>query len=519
MRKKEFYLLVCTVLLYSCATIVPPNGGANDTTPPQVLSIFPLNKTTNFSSKTIILSFDEYVELKETDKRISIYPSLEKPLKTKVKGKQVEVSLEAPLEKNTTYKILFDGCFVDYREGNVMENKEYIFSTGTSIDSGKIAGFIIDGLSLEKEKEFVCVLAKSKEEFLKGKYVAKTISSDNGDFQFTALKEKVEFWMFGFNDENKNNKWDSEEKIGFLKKPLLANEYKYLRTYDPAPQQKIKQVKCETPGIIEIEFKNEPKEAKLKFTQLEEKKLITRKEKNTIYIYFEPTKISKEKILIETKNMKQEEREIALIQNDQRKNYTINNPREESANFKMTKGIVIDWSYPLKEIQPIKVLLLEDTMQPIPFKYLLKKNQLILTANWENKKMYKVILSDSSVHNIYGEFNAKKNLFFVAEREMDKGEIILNVTELDKTKQYLFYVKQEDKPFSKIKNSETVRLIRKNMAPGNYTFLGVIDENGNGLWDRGEFNENKEPEESFILGQIKLDEKMDVEQKIAVKRQ
>lgn len=505
----------------SCATIVPPTGGPNDTIPPKIKAIFPPDKTINFNVRTIHISFDEYIDLKEQDKRISIYPSVEKPLKTRIKGKEVEIDLPENLVKNTTYKLVLDGCFADIHEGNIMEKKEYVFSTGNHIDSAVLKGFVLDGLNLEKEKEFICVLVKTKKDFESGKYISKEISSDNGEFSFSALNPDMSFYLFAFKDENKDGKWSSDEKIALLKNKVTPKSKPVLYSYDPSGPQKIKGLKNETAGIIEIEFKKEPVGAKIKFGNLDEKLLVTKKEKNKILIYYGPTTITKEKLTIEAKGIMKEEREIALLQNTVRQNEITTKNREETTAFTIDKGITLDWLFPLSKTYPEKIFVYEDTITAVPFKYQIKKNQLIINAAWEDTKEYKLLIRDSAVQNIYGSYNQNYKAFYQAKKTKDKGQVILNLTNLNPQIQYLFHVKQElneEKPIMSITNVDKIKLDKKDLIPGDFTFLLVIDENKNGVWDKGDYQTDKEPEPVFIIANVKLEEFVDIEQTIDVSR-
>jgi hypothetical protein len=516
MKNKDLFVIALATLMFSCATIVPPTGGPNDTTPPKILSIVPKDKTIRFTAKTINITFDEYVDLKEPDQRIALFPSAETPIKTKIKGKEIEIDLPENLEKNTTYKLVMDGCFVDIHEGNAIEKTEYLFSTGNQIDTATLSGVVFDGRSLEKEKGLTCVLTKTKEDFEKGKYCAKEISSENGTFSFTALDPNKSFFLFAFKDENKDGRWGTEEKIAILKKQVRAKSTWLLYSFDPSPDQKILTVKNEKEGIIEIAFKKEPMGAKINCTYLDQKMVIAKKEKEKIFLYYGPTKIVKEKLVIEAKELVPEEREIALLQKETRENTPVKQNREEKTGFDTDKGIELGWQYPLEKITPEKIFLFADTVRQIPFDYRIKKTQLIITAEWEAKKQYKLELKDSATQNIYGVYSQASKAIYFATQPKDKGNITLNVINLNPKKQYLFHVKQmhTEKPIKKAINETTTKIEIKDKTPGEFTVLMVIDENKNGQWDKGDYAQDREPEKVYAIATIKLEEKLDVEQTI-----
>ena len=62
--KTLFILIFFTGLIFSCAKRGTPTGGPKDTIPPLLTNASPKNKSIKFKSREIILSFDEYIKLK-----------------------------------------------------------------------------------------------------------------------------------------------------------------------------------------------------------------------------------------------------------------------------------------------------------------------------------------------------------------------------------------------------------------------------------------------------------------------
>ena len=56
-----------TVMMSSCANIIPPGGGPRDSLPPKLLFALPKDSAVNISPKLITLNFDEYITLQNVN--------------------------------------------------------------------------------------------------------------------------------------------------------------------------------------------------------------------------------------------------------------------------------------------------------------------------------------------------------------------------------------------------------------------------------------------------------------------
>jgi hypothetical protein len=121
-------------LLWTCANVSAPTGGAKDETPPKLLSTIPKQGQTNFPGKGITLEFDEYLKLKNPKEEIIITPNI-KDTKFTVKKNLVLIEFPEKLAENTTYSIAFREAIQDLNEGNPAEDLHLAFSTGDVIDS------------------------------------------------------------------------------------------------------------------------------------------------------------------------------------------------------------------------------------------------------------------------------------------------------------------------------------------------------------------------------------------------
>lgn len=211
---KQFtFLLTVILFLYGCAKVASPTGGPKDTTPPEVITSFPIHKAVNINTREISIEFNEYVRLVEPNKNIIISPSPNKNPKISLKqGKILEIEFADYLIQNTTYSINFGDAIVDNNESNKMGNKQLIFSTGSVLDSLQISGIIIDnttGCEAVAANVYLysmdSIPAPDKERPL---YFTRTDSFGQYTFKHLPLKS---FYVASHIDLNNNKRLDRDE--------------------------------------------------------------------------------------------------------------------------------------------------------------------------------------------------------------------------------------------------------------------------------------------------------------------
>lgn len=139
-------ILVCMVMILAsrCATISAPLGGPYDTLPPRILLIDPGYGKTNFDSKRITITFDEYILLQNQSSEFYTSPVMEKTPTLTIRNKSLQIDFDSPLDSNTTYALNFGNTVVDNNEGNAYTGLRYVFSTGDYIDSMLMSGYAVD---------------------------------------------------------------------------------------------------------------------------------------------------------------------------------------------------------------------------------------------------------------------------------------------------------------------------------------------------------------------------------------
>src|SRR5215831_2470481 len=153
-----FSILLCRFQT-GCANIIPPTGGPRDSLPPVLVGASPKDSTTNFHSKTVALTFDEYVQLDDNiNEEFIMSPTPDNAPFPEGKLRTVTVKLRDSLKPNTTYLLDFGNAIKDVNEGNRLKNFVYVFSTGDAIDNGTISGNVSVAETGEADSTLIVLL-------------------------------------------------------------------------------------------------------------------------------------------------------------------------------------------------------------------------------------------------------------------------------------------------------------------------------------------------------------------------
>lgn len=218
-RQIGIYLLLVIAVL-GCAKVGSPYGGPKDDKPPQVVKTKPpINSTKFVPQKKIVITFDEYIQLKDIFQEMIISPPLEGNVMAQMSGKSliVEFPKEAVFD-TTTYTLSFGNAILDNNEGNVLENYEYVFSLNDYLDTLNIEGKIVNAFNhkADEERMFVMLyknLADSAPLLEKPQYVCK--ADKEGIFSMHNLEAGI-YRIFALKDMNTNLLFDlPNEQIAF----------------------------------------------------------------------------------------------------------------------------------------------------------------------------------------------------------------------------------------------------------------------------------------------------------------
>jgi hypothetical protein len=224
-RTMRVLLILLLWLVGGCASDRPPSGGVADTTPLQVLLSDPAPSTVNVSTKTIRLTFNHYVTARQLLKALNVTPSVG-GYDITVDAKNTILSLDRPLQQNTTYILTLDKNLRDNRGQTLPAPYTMAFSTGAVIDSGTIKGKVINNDCSPATNALILAFAEHPESAESGKLLAREpdylIQADpSGVFSFRHIAARS-YRIIAINDRNNDLRYTmGEEEIGLSSMALV----------------------------------------------------------------------------------------------------------------------------------------------------------------------------------------------------------------------------------------------------------------------------------------------------------
>lgn len=487
-----------SLMVYSCANIVMPSGGAKDITPPVMVKSTPNNNSTNFQDDKVELTFDEFVELDAPQKNIFVSPYTPQILTTQIIGKKILLKFPEGLKKNTTYSIEFNKAIKDFNEGNYMSKIVLNFSTGQTIDSGKLMIEAKDAKHKTYNDLAITCLVKNKSDFF-GKnynYVAK---SSSGIASFTNLN-KEDYYAYVFVDSNANMKWERTEPIGFIKEPISQGTTLHqIKTFVSEMQKVSFFLSIKSPNEFDLQSTQEifaPRIVDSNYL------LIPMGEKNF-------------KIISKSSS---EPKKIRLNY-DIDKYETLDVPKTNAVKYieridlepnrgqflKRNDTMVLNLNSYIQKMDTSKIHLKMDE-KPIEKQIIINKNQLILT-NLDFGKNYTLMI-DSQALWCVGAYNRSFSYSFTTypkDKFFEEISITLDPTLISKNNLCLYHL--ESNQLRPIKKESKLKI--QKVYGEELIFHLIIDENNDGHWTTGNIEKEIQPEPYYIES-IKLEpQKMD----------
>ncbi len=540
MKHRIGLFVILMLLLAGCAKIVTPVGGPKDTTPPKVVKEAPANSSTQFRSKSIKITFNEFVVLNNPSKTVIVSPPLNQNPELEIVGKSVVIKLPDTLRNNTTYSIVLAETIKDYTEGNPLSIYTYSFSTGDHIDSFMIKGKIKEALTLNDAKDVYVFLYERDIDSLpysvRPTYLTK--SKNNGEFVFNNIKPG-KYKLFALNDINSNLIYDlPNESIAFS--DTLVEAYVPIQDSITEDKNRSRRGGSEDANLLKLAL----------FTERDSNQVLQKYINTTENIYVFPYKtdfssfsarflggqeLDYFQVISQSLDsvywyLKAPITDTALYEFtvDQHHIDTIRiSPfkkskqggvsRGKKANDKVTlkvnvsnkenifKPLTLQFSYPVKpctfDIRICK--LLKSGNDTIVKTYTLPDTFLLsypIDYPFEEKLPYSIFIRDSVFFGYNGATNDSINVRFTTKTEKDYGNLQINYSIGDHSCQYLVYLLNNKGGTLQQDIISCDRTINySHLEPGNYKIRVVKDRNNNGRWDTGNYREKLQPEEIFFF--------------------
>jgi hypothetical protein len=442
---KKYYLLFIAIIFaiaatnffVSCAVIVPPSGGPKDSIPPVLVSALPKDSTLHFTGNKIVLTFDEYVDVKEVQQNLIMSPNPEHLPTVEYKLNDITIKLKDSLEPNTTYTLDFGNSIKDVNEGNIAKRLSYVFSTGSYLDNGELHGNVKIAETGKIDSTLIVILHSNWNDTaiqkIRPLYYTKLDSS--GNFYFTNLPYG-RFAVYALENSYSKRYDDSTKMFAFLDSTV--------------------KVQASTDAVALYAFQEEK-----------------RKEKKTS----SPATTSKKKT----------EQQLP-------KNIKV---KLESDKQDLLTPLNITFSQKYQTIDTSKIILCDTFYQKLnnySFELDTLQEKISIHYNWKEDEKLIVLMDSSSVEDSLGNTLAQNDtLKFTTKKQSEYGSLKLLFNNVDTVENQVVQIVSKDKIIQSIIVTQREWSI-KLFVPGEYQLLELYDRNKNGKWDTGNFKEKIQPE-------------------------
>lgn len=507
MKRCHSILLLFTALLLlnACANKVTPLGGDKDVKPPVVLEAIPENGRLQFDKSEIVITFDEYIQLKDAAKQIVVSPLMDPAPEITVRKKSVVIALAAPLRSNTTYVISFGNAITDLHEGNILPAFRYVFSTGSYIDSLAVTGTLSDALTGKPVEGAVAMLYKipvadSLPLRSAPDYFAKSDAS--GKFIISNIAAGS-YRMYGLDDKNSNFRLDpSDEKAGFLNNEIHlpdSQQVRLLLTKQWPAIQAVRSAAIQEPGKLTTVFAR-PLGNPLPVLYLPSGVSI-KTEYNTALdsatIYIDPQfKDSVQIIWYDGKTL------IDTVSYRMGRGTTVNHRLLTGTPFPQRGNPLpaeakpnIFWNHPVLKTDTTLISMTRDSVRiPVEITF---ENELQTKMSFSNTGVegnYNIVLFPGAVTDQFTRTNDTLKIAFSVAPARGKGTITYHLNTVSTEKYILQLINDKDEVVRSRRAGTEFSGTFPALEPGIYSLRIIDDKNNNNSWDSGDALQLRSPE-------------------------
>lgn len=530
MTKRSFVVICLALLALGCAKRGYITGGEKDILPPVVLKTSPKNFNTHFDSKEITIDFDEYVKLRDINKRLIVSPPLKyaPEITPYTAAKQIKIRLRDTLLPNTTYSFNFGESIEDNNEGNKLKAYRYVFSTGSYIDSLTVKGVVKDALDKETEPYISVMLYEANQQYgdsviykQNPRYISNTLDSLTS-FTLENIKEGT-YLLVALKDHNSNNKFDpKQDKIGFHSELITVptDENYVLELFKEQSEYKALRAFEATKNRIVLGYEGNPEDVQIslkKDTNTLEHLITKMPERDSLNLWFKPLLADSLVVLVSDKKT---DKSFVIKQKEQ-KSDSLSFQLKSSKRLDFRNPIVYNTSTPLIKFDNSRIKLLDKDSLEVPFttRYELLKQNLEIAFDKEENQKYKLLILPEAMTDFYGVSNDTIKSDFSTANHADYGNlrvvlqnaknvpIIIQLTD-DKGKVLAEQFIEDDTP--------TVDF--QFLNPFLYNLRIIYDTNNNKVWDSGNYLQKIQPEKVIYFPEkIDVRANWDVEQNFILK--
>ncbi|MCH2223420.1 MAG: Ig-like domain-containing protein [Crocinitomicaceae bacterium] len=482
-----------SLLLFGCAQIGTLSGGEKDTSAPKPIEdkTTPPSASTNFSSNKIKITFDEFFKLNNPNQNVKMVPP-HAQVNVEMKGKTLALSWKDTLKSNQTYAIYLNGAIKDLTEGND-STMQYVFSTGSVLDSLTYTVSVVDAYSnAPMDKILVALFHPETKELIS---FNKTNNKGLSTLNYLAPGN---YELLAFNDLNGDLELQPNEHVGFPNKKVItihpdsANRAtEPLLLFNPEAKPEIRTIKYVPPGSIIIgstqEIKNET--LYLNGNKVNSSQYIHLNQDSLKLFVSADTSFRAEIIL--NSDLVNDTVSCRVVKG--RKKPVLVKCINSDNTFSPSESIRFEVGDLITMIDTSKVTILNEKDSSLISNEVISwdKNEITLNISWEEFTQIQVEFGNQAIQTVNGSAY-KTNYPITLNPARKYGSIIVA---LNYESSIILELYDGTGLVEKLMlDAPNTPLTISELSPGNYTFRVILDENGNGKWDTGNYERRKQPE-------------------------
>lgn len=509
MNKSIFYIIFLALVFIRCAQTQTLTGGPKDIYAATIDSskTYPHDQQINFAGESMVITFNEFVKIKNPANNFTFTPSLSKDIKYELKGKKLVVDFPEPLKENTTYRLTIDEGIVDYNEGND-SLYTFVFSTGPYIDSACVQGQVKNAFTNKPIFDaYVFLYHPENQDSIKNRRANYFTRTDkNGNFSIQNIKPR-EYEIITVLDQNQSRSYDlPTEGIGFTDSRFVtigADSCLMLDLKASSPIDTsiyIKNAVQNADGSFGFSINNFDQYDQLKITNLTDSISFERDLSVKDSILFWPIKNKPGNVLLKIDGPEILDTASFVLKEIQKKTFKLQNNLVNSDLLpEDTLTFHVNGSIESIDSSKFKVIY-DDTIADQKFLVLQKDINSVQVIPGVKREKYNVVLDSGAIHLFTKKTNDSTVVRYLVLTPDTYSTIILDVDSSFVNNGYIELYDSNDKVLRKRKVTQSEIRFEK-LISQSYFVRFVFDRNNNFRWDPGDYKKRLLPEEVIYLDQ------------------
>ena len=502
-----FRIFIALLLLTSCAQVTSLTGGERDRIAPSPIEnkVNPQNGSTNFIASKITIPFNEYIKLNNPLETIVMIPPHAKP-KATLNKKTVTLTWEDTLENNTTYSIYLNETVQDITESND-SLMVFVFSTGDYIDSLSYQVKVVDAFTSQPIDGCFVGLYEGEMDSIRPTYFVKT--NKQGEAMFSYLKAG-DYNILAFLDLNKDMLLQANEKVAFKKEKVNLSLDKLdsnnvfmdsipMRLFQRKAKPNIRTFNYTAPSLFTIGSTVSLRNRNFFIDGNEVTENIHFYSEDSLAIIYPVSDSSKMELVVQSEDFT-DTTTIRLTKSEKSRNLNVwTNLKENVLNLSDTLTFLCSDNTKAIDTALISFINMDDSTE-IDYTTIIQSNYVQFILDRDSLTSFQIRLKPLAILTENSSLSSEITKTITVKKEKDYGVLKLDISDYEEP--IILEMLFNNAVFKRFHLKEEKSLTINELNPGNYTFRIILDENENGKWDTGDFENQIFPEVIHTFSEI-----------------